>query len=62
MSDTLEIDITTYIERNDLFFKPLYKQVRQLFPEVRFRVVVNGFYKEEEQQECFRRIESELCM
>jgi hypothetical protein len=61
LGDTLEIGITTYIDRYDLFFKPLYKQVRELFPEVRLRVVVNGFYKEEEQQDYLRRVESELC-
>jgi hypothetical protein len=61
LGTTLEIGITTYIDRYDLFFKPLYKQVRQLFPEVRLRVVVNGFYKESEQQQYLKRIESELC-
>jgi hypothetical protein len=42
-------------------FQPFYKQVRLLFPEVRLTIVVNGFYKQDEQREYLRRIESELC-
>jgi hypothetical protein len=61
LGDTLEIGITTYIDRYDTFFKPLYKRVRLLFPDVRLRIVVNGFYNEEEQQEYLERIENELC-
>lgn len=61
LGQRLEIGITTYIDRYDMFFKPLYRQIMQLFPEVSIRIVVNGFYDEFEQKEYLKRIESELC-
>jgi len=37
------IGITTYVERYDDYFKPLYKSLSSLFPEVPIVVTVNGF-------------------
>jgi len=61
LGNSLEIGITTYIDRYDKFFKPLYQQIKRLFPEVRIRITVNGFYDEFEQREYLKRIQDELC-
>jgi hypothetical protein len=55
------IGITTYIERYDNYFKPLYRAVSRYFPEVRLTVSVNGHPNTEEQQRYLLRLQEELC-
>jgi len=61
LGNSFEIGITTYIDRYEGFFKPRYRQVRELFPDVRIRITVNSFYDEIEKKEYLKRIEDELC-
>jgi hypothetical protein len=49
MSKSFSIGIVTYIRRYDAYFKPLIKQLDELFPNVEKTVVVNGFYDQEAQ-------------
>lgn len=49
MSNPFSIGIVTYIRRYDAYFKPLIKQLDELFPNVEKTVVVNGFYDQEAQ-------------
>jgi hypothetical protein len=44
LSKKLQIGITTYIDRYDQFFKPLYLNLSLLFPEIDIYVAVNGFF------------------
>lgn len=55
------IGITTYIERYDKYFKPLYQSVSRYFPEVKITVSVNGHPKTEDQQRYLLRLQEELC-
>ena len=55
------IGITTYIERYDQYFKPLYRAVSRCFPEVKITVSVNGYGNNEEQQRYLLRLQEELC-
>jgi len=55
------IGITTYIERYEGYFKPLYQAISRSFPEVRLCVAVNGHGNAEDQQRYLDRIRQELC-
>jgi len=55
------IGITTYVERYDYYFKPLYKSLSILFPEVPIVVAVNGFPDQQKQRKYLERLQSELC-
>jgi len=55
------IGITTYIERYDYYFKPLYRAVSRYFPEVKITVSVNGHGNQEDQQQYLLRLQQELC-
>ncbi len=54
------IGITTYIERYEQYFKPLYKSLSILFPDVPIVVAVNGFPDQQKQQQYLERLKSEL--
>jgi hypothetical protein len=54
------IGITTYIERYDRYFKPLYRTISRCFPEVRLSVAVNGHGNGVEQQRYLERFQQEL--
>ena len=55
------IGITTYIERYDDYFKPLYRSLSVLFPEVPIVVTVNGFPDQQKQYDYLSRLQAELC-
>ena len=55
------IGITTYVERYDDYFKPLYESLSYLFPDVPIVVTVNGFPDSHKQHEYLTRIQSQLC-
>ncbi|MCS5698247.1 hypothetical protein NZK32_04220 [Cyanobium sp. FGCU-52] len=55
------IGITTYIERYDAYFRPLYRSLARTFPEVPITVAVNGFGDLSAQRRYLERIEAELC-
>ena len=55
------IGITTYIERYDDYFKPLYKSLSFLFPDIPIVVTVNGFPDPHKQNHYLSRVQSELC-
>jgi hypothetical protein len=62
LTQRLQIGVTTYIDRYDDFFKPLYLKLISIFPDIDIRVAVNGFYDEDEQASYLKRIEDELCV
>ncbi|MFM9046454.1 MAG: hypothetical protein ACKOOH_02120, partial [Cyanobium sp.] len=55
------IGITTYIERYDNYFKPLYRSLSRYFPEVKITVSVNGHPNTKDQQNYLLRLQKELC-
>jgi hypothetical protein len=55
------IGITTYIERYEDYFKPLYQSLCKLFPEVPIVAVVNGFPDQQKQHHYLARLQAELC-
>jgi hypothetical protein len=57
----LNIAITTYVDRYDLFFKPLYHTLRKLFPHINFYIAVNGFHDKVVQEHYLRRFYNEIC-
>lgn len=61
LSGCFDIGITTYIDRYDDYFKPLYHKLKQYFPDVRIIVAVNGFTDKEEQSMYLSRLNQELC-
>jgi hypothetical protein len=61
LSNTLQIGITTYIDRYENFFKPLYLDLLLLFPEVDIFVSVNGFFDQDSQSRYLDRLRNELC-
>ena len=61
LSGNFVIGITTYIERYDDYFKPLYQSLSVLFPEVPIVVAVNGFPDQHKQHDYLSRLQVELC-
>jgi len=61
IANYLQIAITTYVDRYDQFFKPLYKSLNRLFPEVNIFVAANGFHDRDVQSQYLCRIHNELC-
>ena len=61
LSHQFVIGITTYIERYEDYFKPLYQSLSSLFPEVPIVVTVNGFPDRRRQQDYLNRLQAELC-
>jgi hypothetical protein len=61
LSGQFVIGITTYVERYDHFFKPLYESLSYLFPDVPIVITVNGFPDSNKQLDYLARIQSELC-
>lgn len=54
------IGITTYIERYEDYFLPLYRHLTRTFPEVRIVVAVNGIEDNQRHQSYLATIEQEL--
>ena len=61
LSGAFAIGVTTYSERYDRYFKPLYQSLSRLFPEVSLCVAVNGHGGQAEQSRYLERLERELC-
>ena len=61
LSGKFVIGITTYVERYDDFFKPLYQSLSYLFPDVPIVVTVNGFPDSHKQHDYLARLQTELC-
>lgn len=62
LGQRLQIGVTTYIDRYDEFFKPLYLNLIRIFPDIEIRVAINGFYDVDEQANYLKRVEEELCV
>lgn len=62
LSGVLQIGITTYVDRYDIFFKPLYHSLKLLFPEVQIIVAVNGFHDREIQKLYLTRFHRQICV
>ena len=61
LSSRFAIGITTYIERYDLYFKPLYIALSKIFPQAPIIVAVNGCPDADAQRIYLERLNSELC-
>jgi hypothetical protein len=61
LNSRLQIAITTYVDRYELFFKPLFASLKSLFPEVNLYVAVNGFHDNNIQAHYLERLHKELC-
>lgn len=61
LNKDLQIGITTYVDRYESYFKPLYKSLRSIFPEVNIYVAVNGFYDDSVQKKYLELVHKELC-
>jgi hypothetical protein len=61
LNQEFAIGITTYIERYERYFKPLYQAITRSFPEVHVCIAVNGHGNAEAQQRYLDRIQQELC-
>lgn len=61
LNTELNIAITTYVDRYDLFFKPLYYSLRRLCPDIRIYIAVNGFYDDKVQEQYLSRFHDEIC-
>jgi len=61
LDQKFEIAITTYVDRYENFFKPLYFSLRKIFPEVPIYVAVNGFHDSEIQKNYLERFYNEIC-
>lgn len=53
---TFSIGIVTYVDRYDLFFKPLIKNLITLFPNTQFVIAINGYYDIEKQNQYLKEI------
>lgn len=62
LKNDLQIAITTYVDRYDLFFKPLLSSLRATFPDITISVAVNGFHDTRIQSEYLDRFYSDLCV
>jgi hypothetical protein len=60
LSTRFQIGITTYIDRYDEYFKPLYLSLSLLFPDVDIFVAVNGFYDRDLQIKYLNQICNDL--
>jgi hypothetical protein len=61
LSKRLTLAVTTYIERYDDYFKPLYLKLSKLFGDTQIIVAVNGYGDTNAQAKYLQRIENELC-
>jgi len=61
LNKSLQIAITTYVDRYELFFKPLYSSLRKIFPDIMIKVAVNGFHDAEIQNNYLNRFYNDLC-
>jgi hypothetical protein len=62
LSHVLQIGITTYVDRYEAFFKPLYFSLRRTFPEISIYVAVNGFHDLSLQTKYLERFYNEICL
>lgn len=61
LSQHLQIAVTTYVDRYEQFFKPLYYSLRKIFPDLNILTAVNGFHDQTIQSEYLQRLQTELC-
>jgi hypothetical protein len=61
LGQRLTLAVTTYIERYDDYFKPLYLKLSKLFGDTQIVVAVNGYGDADAQAKYLQRIEHELC-
>ena len=61
LGQAFAIGITTYSERYDSYFKPLYKSLSRIFPEVPISVAVNGHGSADDQFAYLQRFQAEIC-
>jgi len=61
LGQRLTLAVTTYIERYDDYFKPLYLKLSKLFGGTQIVVAVNGYGDSNAQAKYLQRIENELC-
>lgn len=50
------IGIVTYINRYNIFFKPLIKNLVSIFPDTEFIIAINGYYDQEKQKKYLKEI------
>ena len=60
LGSELTIGITTYHERYEKLFRPLFKRLRAWFPEVSLLIAANGNHDQALQQTYLKRLEQEL--
>jgi hypothetical protein len=61
LGKSLQIAVTTYVDRYELFFKPLYYSLKKIFPDVNIYTAVNGFHDHDIQSNYLQQLQSELC-
>ncbi|MFN5117468.1 MAG: glycosyltransferase family 2 protein [Cyanobacteriota bacterium] len=61
LSKEFQIGITTYIDRYEAYFKPLYFALKSIFPDVQLTIAVNGFTAQDDQQNYLKKLQNELC-
>jgi len=61
LSRSFAIGVTTYSERYERYFKPLYRSLSAIFPEVPLSVAVNGHGTPDAQARYLERFEQEIC-
>jgi hypothetical protein len=61
LSYKFQIGITTYVDRYETFFKPLYYFLRNTFPDISIYVAVNGFHDPGVQTKYLERFHNEIC-
>lgn len=62
LSRNIQISITTYIDRYESHFKPLYLELSRIFPDINVHVAVNGFFDKDSQQQFLKKLHKELCI
>jgi len=61
LGPSFSIGITTYGPRYEPYFRPLYRSLSRLFPEVNLIVAVNGHGPADEHAAFLQRFEAEIC-
>jgi hypothetical protein len=59
-SEKYSIGIVTYINRYDMFFKTLVKNLCKLFPDVEITIAINGYYDFEKQKKYLEAVGKQL--
>lgn len=56
VNSSFSIGIVTYVDRYELFFKPLLSQIATLFPDTKIVVAVNGYHDEGIQNDYLQKL------